>query len=77
MCPYFFACVGSCEGGCVSVCGFFVWGILRVWGDFMVCVLCGVLRVGESSSSILYGTWVRGEGFPFGALCFLFLSDFF
>ena len=48
-----------------------------MWGDFMVCVLYGVLRVGDSSSSILYGTWVWGERFPVGASCFFFLPDFF
>lgn len=51
---------------------YFVCGVI-----FMVCGLCGVLRVGDSSSSILYGTWVWGEGFPVRALCFFFLFDFF
>lgn len=57
--------------------GLFVWGILRVWCDFLVCALCGVLRVGDSSSSVLKGTRVWGEGFSVGALCFFFLPDFF
>lgn len=55
----------------------FLCGVFCVWCDFMVCGLCGVLRVGDSSSSILYGTWVWGEGFPVRALCFFFLPDFF
>lgn len=73
---YFFVGAGSCEGGRVSVCGLSVWGILCVWCDFMVCVLCEGPACGDSSSSILYGTWLSREGFPVGSLCFFYLLDF-